>query len=213
MSRFPSSATARAAPLHQLLIWFAACLLLAMAVFGASHARADDEFLDPELAFKFSARMQDPSTIAVTYVIADGYYMYHERFKFEAVGAKLGTPVYPKGKVKFDDTFQKNVETFRKTLTITIPVEAAGAFTLKATGQGCSDKGLCYAPQDATAQLVGGGGGQSLAPGGLPSKFALPAAPAVDTTAVNGPQAQASPGVSVMSIPQADITSTPDPVA
>ncbi|MEG2030981.1 MAG: protein-disulfide reductase DsbD [Janthinobacterium sp.] len=213
MSRFPSSATARAAPLHQLLIWFAACLLLAMAVFGASHARADDEFLDPELAFKFSARMQDPSTIAVTYVIADGYYMYHERFKFEAVGARLGTPVYPPGKVKFDDTFQKNVETFRKTLTITIPVEAAGAFTLKATGQGCSDKGLCYAPQDATAKLVGGGGGQSMAPGGLPSKFALPAAPAVDTAAVNGPQAQASPGVSVLSIPQADITSTPEPVA
>ena len=213
MSRFPSSATARAAPRHPLFSWFAACLFLLVAVFGAGHARADDEFLDPELAFKFSARMQDPSTIAVTYVIADGYYMYHERFKFEAVGAKLGAPVYPKGKVKFDDTFQKNVETFRKTLTITIPVEAAGAFTLKATGQGCSDKGLCYAPQDATAQLVGGGGGQSLAPGGLPSKFALPAAPAVDTAAVNGPQAQASPGVSVMSIPQADITSTPDPVA
>ncbi|MCC7684393.1 protein-disulfide reductase DsbD [Janthinobacterium sp. FW305-128] len=214
MSRFPSSASARAAPLHQLLIWLAACLLLAMAVFGASHARADDEFLDPVLAFKFSARMQDPSTIAVTYVIADGYYMYHERFKFEAVGAKLGTPVYPAGKVKFDDTFQKNVETFRKTLTITIPVAAAGAFTLKATGQGCSDKGLCYAPQDATAQLVGGGGGQSVAPGaGLPSKFALPAAPAVDTAAVNGPQAQASPGVSVLSIPQADIISTPEPVA
>ncbi|MGK5009723.1 protein-disulfide reductase DsbD [Janthinobacterium sp. MDB2-8] len=213
MSRFPSSATARAAPRHPLLIWFAACFFLLVAVFGAGHARADDEFLDPELAFKFSARMQDPSTIAVTYVIADGYYMYHERFKFDAVGAKLGTPVYPAGKVKFDETFQKDVETFRKTLTITIPVQAAGAFTLKATGQGCSDKGLCYAPQDATAQLVGGGGGQSMAPGGVASKFALPAAPAVDTAAVNGPQAQASPGVSVMSIANPDITATPDPVA
>ncbi|MGK5076833.1 protein-disulfide reductase DsbD [Janthinobacterium sp. HLX7-2] len=213
MSRFPSSAAARSPVRSSLLLWFAACLFLTMTLFGAGHARADDEFLDPELAFKFSARMQDPATIAVTYVIADGYYMYHERFKFEAVGAKLGTPVYPAGKVKFDDTFQKNVETFRKTLTISIPVEAAGAFTLKATGQGCSDKGLCYAPQDATAQLVGGGGGQSTAPGGSPSKFALPAAPAVDTAGVNGPQAQASPGVSVMSIANPDITSTPDPVA
>jgi thiol:disulfide interchange protein DsbD len=211
MSRFPSRATAHSR--SSLFLWFAAGLFLLMTLFGASHARADDEFLDPELAFKFSARMQDPSTIAVTYVIADGYYMYHERFKFEAVGAKLGTPVYPAGKVKFDETFQKNVETFRKTLTITIPVTAAGTFTLKATGQGCSDKGLCYAPQDATAQLVGGGGGQSMAPGGVASKFALPAAPAVDTPAVNGPQAQASPGVSVLSIPQADITSTPDAVA
>lgn len=131
MSRLLSSATARAAPRHPLLTWFAACCFLLIAVFGAGHARADDEFLDPELAFKFSARMQDPSTIAVTYVIADGYYMYHERFKFDAVGAKLGTPVYPAGKVKFDDTFQKNVETFRKTLTITIPVQAAGALDRK----------------------------------------------------------------------------------
>ncbi|MGK5048696.1 protein-disulfide reductase DsbD [Janthinobacterium sp. GB4P2] len=214
MSRFPTSAAARApTSLQHVLAWLTACLLLAMLAFGAGQARADDEFLDPELAFKFSARMQDPSTIAVTYVIADGYYMYHERFKFDAVGAKLGTPVYPAGKVKFDDTFQKNVETFRKTLTITIPVQAAGAFTLKATGQGCSDKGLCYAPQDATAQLVGRGGGQSMAPGGVASKFALPAAPAVDTAAVNGPQAQASPGVSVLSIANPDITATPDPVA
>ncbi|OYO32590.1 protein-disulfide reductase DsbD [Janthinobacterium sp. PC23-8] len=192
MFRFSSGAT----PLHQVSRWFAGFLFLLIAIFGVAHARADDEFLDPELAFKFSARMQDPSTIAVTYVIADGYYMYHERFKFEATGARLGTPVFPKGKVKFDETFQKNVETFRHTLTISIPVEAAGAFTLKATGQGCSDKGLCYAPQDATARLVGAAA----------STVALPAAPAV-----NGPLAQASPGVSVMSIPQADITSTPDP--
>ena len=208
MFRFPSRAT----PLHQLSLWFAGFLFLLMALFGAGHARADDEFLDPELAFKFSARMQDPATIAVTYVIADGYYMYHERFKFEATGATLGEPVFPKGKVKFDETFQKNVETFRHTLTITIPVQANGAFTLKSTGQGCSDKGLCYAPQDATAKLTGAGG-QSMAPGAAASKFALPAAPQVDTKAINGPQAQASPGVSVMSIPQADITSTPDPVA
>lgn len=216
MSRFPSGAAARLPSRYSLSHWFAAFLLLCIAVFGAGHARADDEFLDPELAFKFSARMQDPATIAVTYVIADGYYMYHERFKFEATGATLGTPVFPKGKVKFDETFQKNVETFRHTLTITIPVQAAGAFTLKSTGQGCSDKGLCYAPQDATIKLVGAGG-QSMAPGAAASKFALPAAPAVDTPAVdtkaiNGPQAQASPGVSVMSIPQADITSTPDAV-
>ncbi|MGK5025025.1 protein-disulfide reductase DsbD [Janthinobacterium sp. RB2R34] len=208
MFRFSPGAT----PSSRLSIWFAACLLLLIAMFSAGHARADDEFLDPELAFKFSARMQDPSTIAVTYVIADGYYMYHERFKFEATGATLGEPVFPKGKVKFDETFQKNVETFRHTLTITIPVQANGAFTLKSTGQGCSDKGLCYAPQDATAKLTGAGG-QSMAPGAAVSKFALPAAPAVDTAAVNGPQAQASPGVSVMSIPQANITSTPDPVA
>src|SRR5471032_322069 len=214
MSRFPRSAAARASsPLQLIMAWLSASLVLAMLIFGAGAAHAaDDEFLDPELAFKFSARMQDPSTVAVTYQIADGYYMYREHFKFQAVGGKLGAPVYPAGKVKFDETFQKTVETYRHSVTITIPVEAAGSFTLKATGQGCSDKGLCYAPQDAQAQLVGGGGGQSTVPGAVASKFALPGAPAVDTAAVNGPQAQASPGVSVLSIPQADITSTPDAV-
>src|SRR5471032_885371 len=213
MSRFPRRAAARASsPLHLVMAWLSACLVLAMLIFGAGAAHAaDDEFLDPELAFKFSARMQDPSTVAVTYQIADGYYMYREHFKFQAVGGKLGAPVYPAGKVKFDETFQKTVETYRHSVTITIPVEAAGAFTLKVTGQGCSDKGLCYAPQDATAQLVGGGG-LSVAPGAVASKFALPAAAAMDTAAVNGPQAQASPGVSVMSVPQADIISTPDAV-
>lgn len=213
MSRFSRRAAARASsPLQLIMALLSACLVLAMLIFGAGAAHAaDDEFLDPELAFKFSARMQDPSTIAVTYEIADGYYMYREHFKFQAVNGKLGAPVYPAGKVKFDETFQKKVETYRHSVTITIPVEAAGSFTLKATGQGCSDKGLCYAPQDVQAQLVGGGG-QSVAPGAVASKFALPAAPAVDTAAVNGPQAQASPGVSVLSVPQADITSTPDAV-
>ena len=133
-------------------------LLLLAALFGAPHARADDEYLDPALAFKFSARMQDAATIAVTYEIADGYYMYRERFKFEAAGATLGTPAFPPGKVKFDETFQKNVETYHRGLTITIPVEGGGPFTLTATGQGCSEKGLCYAPQESKASLNAAGG-------------------------------------------------------
>jgi thiol:disulfide interchange protein DsbD len=156
-------------------------LLLAVAVclFSAGFARADDDFLDPAVAFKFSARMQDPKTVAVTYEIARGYYMYRERFKFSAEGAKLGEPRIPPGKVKFDDTFQKNVETYHDGVTILIPVEGSGLFTLTATGQGCADKGLCYPPQDATMRLVAGGGGglsvpQMSVPGSAGSAAAFP---------------------------------------
>ncbi|MDO9217176.1 MAG: protein-disulfide reductase DsbD family protein, partial [Lacisediminimonas sp.] len=39
-------------------------------------AVAAEDYLDPETAFKFSARMVDERTIEVRYVIADGYYMY-----------------------------------------------------------------------------------------------------------------------------------------
>ncbi|MCE3606787.1 protein-disulfide reductase DsbD [Massilia sp. P8910] len=141
------------APAHAL-----ALLLLALSFLFASPARAEDDYLAPEVAFKFSARMVDPQTVAVTYDIADGYYMYRERFKFAAANATLGTPAIPPGKVKFDETFQKEVETYRKTVTITIPVEASGMFTLTVTSQGCADAGLCYAPQEAVARLVGAAG-------------------------------------------------------
>jgi thioredoxin:protein disulfide reductase len=116
-------------------------------------AHADDEFLAPEAAFQFSARMLDAKTAEVTYKITDGYYMYREPFAFKAEGATLGEPVIPKGKVKFDETFQKDVETYRKGITITIPVEASGQFILKSTGQGCADKGLCYPPMESQARL------------------------------------------------------------
>jgi thioredoxin:protein disulfide reductase len=159
MFSLTSLAAAVRAPLQRLAARLSGALLIALlALLGMAPAHADDEFLDPAVAFKFSARMQDPNTIVATWQIADSYYMYRERYKFDASGAKLGTPNIPPGKVKFDETFQKDVETYRHTLTVTIPVEAGGAFTLTASGQGCSDKGLCYAPQDVRVELAGGAG-------------------------------------------------------
>ena len=128
-------------------------LLLAVAAMLAPLSHASEDFLEPEIAFKFSARMIDAKTAEVTYRIADGYYMYREAFKFKAEGATLGEPVIPPGKIKFDETFQKDVESYRGTVAITIPVTASGAFTLKSTGQGCADKGLCYPPMESVASL------------------------------------------------------------
>jgi thiol:disulfide interchange protein DsbD len=173
---------------------FIFALLLSWAALLASPARAADDFLPPEQAFQFSARMLDARTVVVNYAIADGYYMYRERFKFTATGAQLGAPQVPAGKIKFDETFNKNVETYHKGVEIRIPVEGKGPFTLRATGQGCADKGLCYPPQDASIQLVAGGGAAPAQPGlpvgqgsglGNAPQFSLPgqAAPQVDTPA------------------------------
>lgn len=167
------------------------CLALfsLIAVLGPVPARAEDTFLEPEAAFKFSARMVDGHTVAVTFQIADGYYMYRERFKFSAVGAKVGALAIPAGTVHFDETFQKNVETYRKSVTMTMPVDAAGSFMLQGTGQGCSDKGLCYAPQDYKITLVGSGSVP------LPAAAAAPAAtPVAAASAVAGASAPASKG-------------------
>ena len=139
----------------RLVRFVAALLPLALLLFCGA-ARAQD-FLEPAKAFRFSASMVDGHTIAVNFQIADGYYMYREPFKFSATGARLGTPVIPAGKIHYDPTFEKDVETYRKSVTITIPVDVNGAFTLQVSGQGCSEKGLCYSPQDYTAQLTGSG--------------------------------------------------------
>jgi thiol:disulfide interchange protein DsbD len=147
-------------PVHAA-VWraVAAVFFVVMAGLLMPLAHAADDFLDPEEAFKFSAKMVDPKTIEVTYHIADGYYMYREQFAFKAEGAKLGAPVIPPGKVKFDETFKKDVETYRGSITVQLPVEASSGFTLTVTSQGCADKGLCYSPMDSQAKLSPNGGG------------------------------------------------------
>ena len=190
-----------------------ATLLSLIAVLLTGPARAQD-FLDPALAFKFSARMVDGHTIAVNFQIADGYYMHREPFKFSAVGAKLGTPLIPAGKVHYDATFEKDVETYRQNVTITIPVDVDGPFTLLVSGQGCSEKGLCYSPQDYKAQLTGSGSVPlPAAPGAKGAAAAAAAKPVAATAATTtaatsapvvgeGKPAAVSPGVNIYTIPK-----------
>ncbi|KGR99583.1 protein-disulfide reductase DsbD [Burkholderia sp. ABCPW 111] len=139
------------------------CFLLVVvallgALLGASFAaRAADDFLDPSVAFKFSAS-EAPGQVDIHFKIADGYYMYRERFAFavKSGSATLGEPQLPAGHVKFDPTFQKNVETYRGDLTIHLPVkQAAGPFELAVTSQGCADEGICYPPAEHVARIDG----------------------------------------------------------
>lgn len=175
-----------------LLPWvLAMTLALALAALlapGVARAASDDDFLPPEQAFRFAARQLDPRTIEVRFDVAPGYYMYRERFAFAArpASVRLGEPQLPAGKVKFDETFGKDMETYRDTVTIRIPVESApdnGRWTLVVTSQGCADKGLCYPPMESVhevgsplpAWLAGRGAGQSVAPSqAVPQSSALP---------------------------------------
>jgi thiol:disulfide interchange protein DsbD len=131
------------------LAFFLRCLaVLGLLLIAAGPARAGDDFLTPEAAFRFSARALDERRVEVAFDVAPGYYLYREQFRFEAAGAVLGAADIPPGQVKFDKTFEKDVETYRGRLLITVPVEQAGArFRLTVTSQGCADKGLCYPPQ------------------------------------------------------------------
>ncbi|MBN3788909.1 protein-disulfide reductase DsbD [Burkholderia sp. Ac-20353] len=130
---------------------------LAFVLGGTSLARAADDFLDPSVAFKFSSS-ESPGQVDVRFRIADGYYLYRERFAFAVKSgqATLGEPQLPAGHVKFDQTFQKNVETYRGDLVIHVPVkQAAGPFELTVTSQGCADEGICYPPAEHVVKVGG----------------------------------------------------------
>ena len=135
-------------------------LFLLLCLFWAAPApwAADTaDLLPPDKAFRFSARALDAATIEVSYRIADGYYMYRERFRFatEPAGVKLGAAQFPPGEIHTDPFFGR-VETYRGNLRFLIPVEGSGGpdrFRLKVTSQGCADSGVCYVPHDQHAEI------------------------------------------------------------
>ncbi len=119
-----------------------------------SHLSLADEPLDPEQAYRFSARLLDAQTIEARWEVQPDYYLYKGKIAFSAAGATLGTPELPRGEEK-DDEFFGRVETLRGAVVARIPI-ASGAppFTLKAESQGCWDGGVCYPPLTQEANIT-----------------------------------------------------------
>ncbi|MCI3203608.1 thiol:disulfide interchange protein [Pandoraea capi] len=155
-------------------LWsFALMMLVIVLTVGVGRAHAADDFLDPDVAFKVS-KTEQPGAVLLHFEVAKGYYLYRERFAFAAdnPAVTLGTPEFPKGEVKHDETFGKDMEVYHEPIEVRIPISKAnGPFTLNVTMQGCADKGLCYPPMDKplkiSAAAVGGAGGSgaSVVPG------------------------------------------------
>ncbi len=161
----PNHAARAARALYRHCLMLLAMALLLMGWQAAAHA--ETEFLEPEKAFVFSAQMAAPDTLELRYKVAPGYYMYRERFGITispADATTLGEAVYPKGDVKYDPTFEKDMEVFHKDVVIRVPVGAGTQpFTLTLTGQGCADAGLCYPPMDSSIKLTPVAGGYAVA--------------------------------------------------
>jgi thioredoxin:protein disulfide reductase len=134
---------------------FAFVVLLAVCSSAAAQLfRKSGELLEPEKAFRFSARALDRA-IEVQFAIADGYYMYRDKFRFAAEGnaaVRLGSPEFPAG-ARHKDEFFGEMETYRKQVRIRIPAEGEGRFDLKVISQGCADVGVCYVPMESQASL------------------------------------------------------------
>lgn len=126
-------------------------LVLLLSLTPQAWAIAEDELLAPEKAFSVGGRVIDANTVEIEWDVANGYYMYHDKFNFESrtPGIELGTAEIPQGKKKFDEIFGKELETHRNKVTVRIPLtRTTGVTTLQllAGSQGCADIGVCYPP-------------------------------------------------------------------
>lgn len=150
-------------------------VLTALLLFaGATAAIAADfpdkpKLLPPDQAFRLSARVVDASTVEARFDVADGYYLYRDKLRFTMEPVAARSPTLPGGIRKHDEFFG-DVETYRGTLVVQLPLTAAAAgqtLTLHADSQGCADAGVCYPPNPQSVKLVvpaNGSGGSFVEP-------------------------------------------------
>ncbi|NOZ11799.1 MAG: protein-disulfide reductase DsbD [Gammaproteobacteria bacterium] len=116
------------------------------------------EFLDPDKAFRLTTEVVDGTMVRASIVIADGYYLYRDktRFQLSAEGARLGTVNLPAGKEKVDEFFGKT-QVFTQVLNLSLPIQrsknSALSAELLASYQGCADEGICYPPINKKVSL------------------------------------------------------------
>ena len=142
--------------------------LLTMSLLACKISIAQ-EILRPEAAFPYTIEASE-GEITLTFQVEDGYYLYRERFGFEALtnDITLGAAEFPNGQI-YEDEFFGVMETYRNGFQISIPyqqTEDIGEIGFRLMLQGCADIGLCYPPQrwDSTVALTpnSSGGGSIL---------------------------------------------------
>lgn len=128
--------------------WLCSLLLLLCS----AAAQAEDDLLMPDQAFHISAEATAADAVTVTWDIADGYYLYKNKVKFntDTQGMELGGGDFPEAKIKHDEFFG-DVEIYRDRLQVQIPLQRGtdtpDLLSLVAGSQGCADRGICYPPQ------------------------------------------------------------------
>ncbi len=131
-------------------------LTRAFQTFGASTAAGG--LLPPEQAFRFSSEVRDLGAAYLRWQIADGYYLYREKFRvtlLDPPNVKLGGYEIPRGEPKHDEEFGQ-VEVFHGEVGFTVPLQRgseAATVRLQVAFQGCADRGVCYPPMNEIAVL------------------------------------------------------------
>lgn len=139
--------------IHSFLLAFFSFVALGLSSNSSQAAQIDlnsllgeeEELLKVDDAFVLQAEILD-NTVLVKFEIADGYYMYRERFGFKSDNATLGEPLIPDGKEK-DDPYLGQTEVYYHFIEIAVPYSnATNPLTLSIDFQGCAEDRLCYPP-------------------------------------------------------------------
>lgn len=174
-------AAAKAGRNHQsigVIIGWLALLIVGWALMMRPASAEEVDYLDPEVAFQFSAAMHSPTELDIHFEIAPEYYMYRDRFVFEALPSSdwLGDPAYPPAAIEYDPTFDKDMAIYRRELTIRLPIKEGSMLPvqLEITSQGCADAGLCYSPSTHELLLTPTDDGYSVSGEGVVNNVPAP---------------------------------------
>jgi thioredoxin:protein disulfide reductase len=124
-------------------------LLLVLAALASPQALAEPQLLRAEQAFRYTAAAEG-SEIVLRWQVADGYYLYEQRFGFRSLdpAVELGEPQLPEGEF-YEDEFFGASTIHRGDFEIRIPMSGApgAGLPLEIKSQGCADIGVCLPPQ------------------------------------------------------------------
>lgn len=130
---------------------FFALLISSLAQAGNDPFASKPEFLPVDKAFVLTSERLDSGETQLFWQIADGYYLYQKRLKFDGLAAQ-NVPALPEGESHSDEYFGEQ-PVYRQGLELKIPAPATGQ--IKVSYQGCADAGLCYPPQTRVIDLGG----------------------------------------------------------
>ena len=150
-------------------------LLLALCLAPLSHAQgffdklpllgnSRPDFLPPDQAFSLKISVRDARTLIASFRVTPDYYLYRDKISLKLAdgtagnaGVKIVNLTLPQGEMKQDPNFGE-MEVFHKSFIAEIALErnnnAAQHITLDTSYQGCSEKGLCYAPIDKQINIA-----------------------------------------------------------
>ena len=115
-------------------------------------------------AFPLSVVAIDDTTLVITWLIQEDYYLYKDKMSFVADGAIIANIDFPEAKLKQDEFFGQ-VRVYEKPIEIMVTLSEIqnDLLTLNIGYQGCWSGGVCYPPENnlVRVSLLGDGITQS----------------------------------------------------